>query len=384
MYKKRIAWLYPTSGLAFYLQPVLREFAKIFPKTIFFTGKWPGYVPGCENSFEIEVVGKSRFIPLTKTKTGYARGITIVPLNIIPTLLKYDPDIVFVNAFGLWTLLVVLLKIFKKWRVILIYSGSSPNVDMADSKARTFLRRMIARLVDAAITNSQAGKKYLTEVLYISSDKVFAGSYQMPDKQALLQEEDPQENSRQELTGLTDPVFLFIGQTVYRKGISFLIEACSLLNDQGENKYTVLVIGDGAQRRELEGQAKELGLSERIKWLGWVDYGNLGYYFLNSDVFIFPTLEDIWGMVVLEAMLFEKPVICSKWAGVQELLKENENGFIVDPCKPEELAQCMKKFILDPDIISFMGNKSAELISDCNPEMISERLRKVVEFVSIE
>lgn len=383
MNKRRIAWLYPTSGLAFYLQPVLREFTKVFPETAFFTGKWPGYVPGCEDSFEVVVVGKSRFIPLVKTKTGYARGITLVSFKIIPALLDYRPDIIFVNAFSLWTLLVVLLKFIKKWRVVLIYSGSSPNVDMVDSKLRVLLRRILARFIDAAITNSQTGKKYLTETLGIDVKKVFAAPYQMPDKQALLQGIERQKECDQKIDGLAHPIFLFIGQTIYRKGISSLIEACSILESQGESNYTVLVIGDGVQRSELEEQAEKRGLKNHIKWLGWVEYGGLGYFFEKSDVFIFPTLEDIWGMVVLEAMLFEKPIICSKWAGALELLEEGKNGFLIDPYKPEELAKYMKTFIANPDKIDAMGSKSAEFIAEHNPKSIAERLNKVVEFVSI-
>lgn len=382
--KPRIAWLYPTSGLAFYLQPVIREFTKIFPETTFFTGKWPGYVPGCENSFKVQVVGESKFIPLSRNKTGYTRGITWVPLNIVPVLLEYNPDIVFVNAFSLWTLFVLLLKPFKKWRVVLIYSGSSPNVDMIDSKLRLVLRHNIVQFVDAAITNSQAGKNYLTNALHLDVEKVFAGPYQMPDKQALLQITEPKKMLDLECSKLTHPIFLFIGQTVYRKGISFLIEACSILEKQGECNYTVLVIGDGAQRKELETLTEKQGLSDRIKWLGWVEYGGLGYYFQNSDIFVFPTLEDIWGMVVLEAMLFEKPVICSKWAGALELLKENENGYIFNPYHPEELAESMHKFIRNPESINNMGRKSSELISFFTPKKIAENLSKVAEFVLID
>ncbi len=375
----RIAWIYPLSGLAFYLQPVLREFSKLFPGTTLFTGEWPGYVPGCEKTFEVKLVGKSQFIKLKRTKTGYDRGFHWLSLSIVKELLMFKPDFVFINGLSIWTLLVVLLKPFAKWKIVLIYSGSSPNVDLSDSNWRQKIRRLIVHKIDGAITNSQSGKQYLSKMLNLDERYIFARPYQMPDKNALL---DSSEKDQLLLVDLEHPVFLFIGQTIYRKGISWLIEACSLLKKQGIDTYSVIIIGDGEQRQEFMTTAEDCGLSDIIQWAGWVEYGNLGYYFKRSDVFLFPTLEDIWGMVVLEAMLFNKPVLCSKWAGAEELLVHGESGFIFDPYEPTELANYMNQFISNPEICQKMGNKARELIDFHTPEKAALHLASVIQAIS--
>ncbi|MFM7447366.1 MAG: glycosyltransferase, partial [Leptolyngbyaceae cyanobacterium] len=105
-----------------------------------------------------------------------------------------------------------------------------------------------------------------------------------------------------------------------------------------------------------------------------VDYESLGAYFEATDVFIFPTLEDIWGMVVLEAMAFRKPVICSKWAGAVEMIDQGKTGYIVDPHNVEELAGAMRLFIKNPELISTMGEKSCQVISQHTPEIAAKFL----------
>jgi glycosyltransferase involved in cell wall biosynthesis len=365
------------SGLAFYLQPVLREFTKLFPSTILFTGEWPGYVPGCEKTFKVELVGKSRHLKWKwqRKDAGYARGFHLLSPALIPKLLKFDPTIIFVNGLNLWTLLVILLKPIKQWKVVLVYSGSSPNVDMDDAKLRQFIRQQMVRCIDGAITNSQAGKTYLTKALGIDPKYVFARPYQMPDKTALLA---PNEAAQALSNGLPRPIFLFIGQTIQRKGIPCLLEACKFLESIGEQQYGVIVIGDGDQRQALEQQTQNMGLGDRVKWVGWVEYGKLGSYFQAVDVFVFPTLEDIWGMVVLEAMLFGKPILCSRGSGAKEMIIPGENGFIFDPNQPQELAEYMQKVIQNPELMASMGERSQQLIAPHHPEAIASNLAQIL------
>ncbi|MBW4685946.1 MAG: glycosyltransferase family 4 protein [Komarekiella atlantica HA4396-MV6] len=372
-----IAWVSPSMKLGFYIQPVLRNLDKIVPKIEIFTSEWPGFVPGCENAFKVNVVGKYKEISVGKTNAGYKRIIQLLPLEIIPHLLKFKPQVIFVTGLSLWTLLVLTLKPLTKWRVIIIYSGSSPNIDMSDSPIRIFSRRLMAENADAFVTNSQGGKAYLTNVLKVDQAKVFARPYQIPDKQALLQSSEVKDLG---LSNNQHPVFLFIGQTIHRKGLTFLLEACLLLENQGCRDYTLIVIGDGAQRQELETWIKERGLENRIKFEGWVNYGSLGEYFQNTDIFIFPTLEDIWGMVVLEAMLFGKPIMCSKYAGVSEMISPGDNGYIFDPYDPTEIAKLMRCFIDHPNLISSMGYKSQESIAYHTPEAAAEFLADVQSF----
>lgn len=371
----RLAWLNPDMKLSFYIQPVLRELFKLFPESVVYTGRWSGYVPGCEDAFKIEVVGKQRTICLRKTK-GYSRALQFPSLSIISHLWKQKPQVVFVVGFSLWALIVLFLKPFLRWQTIIVYSGSSPNIDMSDSKLRLWLRRFMAKRTDAFITNSRGGKAYLTTDLAVPQNTVFARPYQVPDKQALL---NPVKTNETNLSSLQHPVFLYIGQTIYRKGLSYLLQACAFLEKENCQSYSLVIVGDGSQRTEFEEWSREHELQERVKWVGWGDYGQLGSYYQQSDVFIFPTLEDIWGMVVMEAMLFGKPVLCSKDAGVAEIILENVNGHVFDPQEPKEIAMLMRRFINEPQLVKTMGDFSLKTIQEQDtPEESARKFAEVI------
>jgi glycosyltransferase involved in cell wall biosynthesis len=272
-----------------------------------------------------------------------------------------------------------LLKPWKKWRLVIFYDGSAPSVDCVDSRLKIFLRRLITKNADALVSNSHAGRKYLTEVLAADHSKVFRRPYQVPCASALLG--DNMDAVKPLGLQLQRPVFLFIGQLIPRKGLDFLLDACALLNEQGRSSFTLLIAGDGPDRRELEEKITSRSLSHEVRLIGWIDYAQLGNYMKLADVFVFPSLEDIWGMVILEAMVFGKPILCSKWAGTSEVVLEGENGFVFDPYEPEQLAGLMRRFIDDPRVIGSMGERSLSLIAPLTPQTAAEGLAGVVSHV---
>ena len=371
----RIAWLLPSAF--YYWQPAISKLAQLFPQTTVFTGLWQGFAPGFENSFAVEVLER-KVIQLTRTSTGYGNNFTYLSLNIINRLIRFKPDLIFTSSFGVWTMLALLLKPLAKWRVVIAYEGSSPSVDYRGSAPRLALRRAMVKAADALITNSKAGKAYLIDILKAKESNVFHQPYEVPATTALVgcTKEDKQSNLHQ----LQRPVFLFVGGIIPRKGLHLLLEACVVLQKQGYRNYTLLVVGDGAQRQELEAFSQTHELADCVKWAGRVNYGNLGAYFNSADVFVLPTLEDTWGVVVLEAMALGKPVLCSKWAGAAEMVIEGENGYLFEPQQPEELAKVMRRFIEQPNLSKSMGDKSQQLMAQHTPEVAAQFLAKVTSF----
>ncbi len=373
---KRIAWLLPSMERQNYWQPLFKEFTKTFPKTTVYTGFWEGFVPGFEGAFTVEVVGKTEFKP-SGQGIGYSPGLIYVSPNIIGYLLKFRPQVIFVSGFSLWTLLVLLFKPLGQWKVVIVYDGSSPTIDYINSRPRLILRSTMVRFTDAFITNTSGGKTYLTKILGAETHRVFAQPYQVPDVKTLLGQQEEELNSEPQLPR---PTFLFVGKLLHRKGLQFLLKACAILKQQGYQNYTLLIVGDGEQREELEAYSQNQGLTDFVNWVGWGNYDKLGAYFRTADVFVFPTLEDIWGVVLLEAMAFGKPILCSKWAGSSELVVDGENGYIFDPYNPEKLAEYMRHFIDNPDLILSMGQQSQQLIAQHNPEAAAKFLVEVTHF----
>jgi glycosyltransferase involved in cell wall biosynthesis len=371
----RVVWLLPVAW--FYWQSSLSAFAKLFPNTKVFTGLFPGFAKGLEGTLQVEVVGKFRVIEMNRDESSYGDNFTYLSPRIIGHLLKIRPQVIFSSSFGVWTILALFLKPLIWWRVIIAYEGSSPGVDYRNSTLRLFVRRLMVWLADACITNSQAGRNYLVEVLNAKPDRVFVQPYEIPDERTLPNSSDVDSN----LSSLPHPIFLFVGHIIPRKGLPLLLKACETLQKRGYDNYTLVVVGNGTQQEELEAFCQKHQLSDRIQWAGRIGYDQIGNYFKNADVFVFPTLEDTWGVVTLEAMLLGKPILCSKGAGTSELVVHGENGYVFSPDNADELANLMQKFLDCPEIILKMGEKSQQIMAQYTPEAAAKCMAEVTKLV---
>jgi glycosyltransferase involved in cell wall biosynthesis len=362
----RVAWLLPT--VFFYWQPALKSLAQVIPQTRVFTTRWFGLMPDDQTNLSVELVGQVKVLKLSQSANGYNQEFTYVSPGVIPPLLKYQPDVIFSNSFGVWTILALMFKFLGNWRVVIAYEGSSPGVDYRSSPLRLAMRRAMVRAADACITNSQAGQRYLTGVLHASPQAVFVQPYEVPDPTDLLQACTDDANGP---SSAHAPTFLFVGHLVPRKGLHLLLQACALLQQQGCEHYRLMIVGDGEQREELEAFSEANGLGDRLQWIGRVEYGRLGTYFRQASVFVLPTLEDTWGVVVL----------CSQRAGAHELIHPGENGFVFDPEQPVVLAAYMRQLIDQPELCQRMGEQARQSIAHLTPATAGTFLAQVTEFV---
>ncbi len=372
----RIAMLF--QGAGHYWQPILSEFTELFPQTTVFAPFRPGFMPDAEYGIKVVPVGKMKIISKDKAAKGYSPSFTYLSPTIVGHLLRYQPQVIFSTAFSLWTILATILKILFRWRTVIVFDGSSPGVERADSRLRFFIRRWLAKSTDAFITNTHAGKAYLTKVIGTPESKVFVRPYLIPHPKTYAQNI---QNLQLKEQGYQRPIFICVGKLIPRKGILELLQSCSLLINKDNQNYSLLIIGEGSQRQELEELIATNNLKDRVKLMGKVEYEQMGSYYQQADVFVFPTLEDVWGLVAVEAMMFGLPMLCSKWAGAAEMVAEGENGYTFDPHHPEQLAKLMSKFIESPDLIETMGAKSQQIMLDHKPEAVSQFLAEVVDFV---
>ena len=374
----RIAWLLPVAW--FYWQPAISKLTKFFPNTTVFTGLFPGFAKGLEETLKVEVVGEFKVIEIAKDENSYGDNFTYLSPKIIGHLLKLRPQVIFSSSFGIWTIIALLLKPLFWWRVIIAYEGCSPGVDYRNSSARLFVRRLMVWMADACITNSRAGNEYLIEILNAQKERVFVQPYEIPDEHTLPGSAEVIESDSLELQ---HPIFLFVGQLIPRKGLSLLLEACAALKARGYENYTLQIIGNGPQQTELETFCCEHGLTDHVQWVGRVAFDRIGTYFHNADVFVLPTLEDTWGVVTLEAMLLGKPILCSSGAGTAELVVSGENGYVFAPEDPDKLADLMQLFLDDPALIPAMGARSQQIMEQYTPAAAAQCMANITKLVMI-
>lgn len=172
--------------------------------------------------------------------------------------------------------------------------------------------------------------------------------------------------------------FLFVGELTSTKNVQVLLRATATLASRGK-ALLVEIAGDGPLRSELEAWVRERGLQDRVAFLGFVPYERIGKVYERNDVFVMPTLRDYRSIGVQEAMRFSMPVIDSVHDGnAGDMIRDQENGFLIDPSDPFQLADRMDRFILSPDLVSRMGMKSLSRVENITPERAAAQLSRVI------
>ena len=131
------------------------------------------------------------------------------------------------------------------------------------------------------------------------------------------------------------PVIGYVGSLVHYEGLDLLLRAVASLNEMGLWKGQILIVGDGAERRNLERLARESGISESCIFTGRVDFREINRYYSLIDIAPFPrTPADVCEMVSplkpFEAMAMGKTVICSDVAALQEIIENGVNGLLFE------------------------------------------------------
>ena len=373
-----VAWLMPSLERGHYWQSIFREFTKLFPNTVIFTGLWPGYLPGFEGTFSVRRLRGLKFVTLKRGTAGYESGLAwLPPFSIVKELVRFCPQIIFVGGFNLWTLYGLFLKPLTRSRIVLLLDGISPATGYLHAPIRLGLRRLIARFFDVCVSNTDEGVQYLRCALGVPAFRLRQHPYEVPCISLL----NGHEGSLHLSKSCAGPTFLCVGQLIRRKGIENFLRACSVLRQRGLFCFSIVVVGDGEQGVELQDLAGKLGLEDQIHWVGSVKYEDLGAYYRACDVLVFPTQEDIWGVVPLEAMAFGKPILCSKYAGSREMIIHGRNGFVFDPHDPQELAQFMTRFMQEPALIERFGSMSKQIIAPYTPQSAAEAFATMVSSV---
>ena len=157
--------------------------------------------------------------------------------------------------------------------------------------------------------------------------------------------------------------FLFVGRLESEKGLEYLFHAVKLLQGRTKN-FDVLLVGDGAQRKRLEILAQSLDIEEYVQFKGKVNMNSVIDIYRNSDVFVLPSIHEGFGIVNLEAMASRLPIVATNVGGVPEIIKDGENGLLVEPKDSKALANAMLKLIGDKNLRNKLGENGRKLVEE--------------------
>jgi phosphatidylinositol alpha-1,6-mannosyltransferase len=183
-------------------------------------------------------------------------------------------------------------------------------------------------------------------------------------------------------------VLLTLGRLVERKGQDQVLEALSVLKETSPDvTYRYLICGGGPDEGRLRTLVQKYSLEREVIFAGYVSDEQKADYYNVSDVYLMLSRErseqgDVegFGLTFLEAGACEKPVIGGRSGGVPEAVVDQENGFLVDPVAPKELAERIDTLARNADIRNAMGARGRHrVLLEFNTERAGQRLVRCLE-----
>lgn len=225
--------------------------------------------------------------------------------------------------------------------------------------------RLLDRLTDQTIAVSQAVADFLVKKKITKPDKVTVcySGIEMPQR---LRAQQPNQNGFR---------IGCVASLTKRKGVDTLLRAIPMVREKlGDALLTVAIAGTGPEEGRLRALAQELEVTEAIEWLGSV--ADVSALYPTFDIYVQPSLDEAFGLAVLEAMSYGRPVVASKVGGLCELLdlkesdplpfSETPNGILVEPRNALALAEALSRVLADAQLAKTFGEHArtrAEIFS---------------------
>ncbi|CEK39091.1 glycosyltransferase family 4 protein [Paraclostridium sordellii] len=300
-------------------------------------------------------------------------------LNLINSFKKEKYDLYIVGGYatpiGIFS--IIYLKITGKKIILNADGGFIKN----ESKNKFFLKRIIISSADYWLSSGSNCTKYL-EHYGADKNKIFeypfaSISYDKANLQPLSKIEKQNLKKKHDLN---DTVILSVGRFIDIKGLDILIKAFEIVKSNfKKEKISLLLIGGGELKSEYEKYIIKNSIND-IRIIDFLDKEELVKYYKLADLFVLPTRDDVWGLVINEAMEFGLPIICSDKAGAAyDLIRDNGEIFKSEDYK--ELAKSIENIILDREKIKRYGKSSKEIIKKYSSENMAEQHIKIFNHI---
>ncbi|MCK5211440.1 glycosyltransferase family 4 protein [Candidatus Parcubacteria bacterium] len=165
------------------------------------------------------------------------------------------------------------------------------------------------------------------------------------------------------------PALIFVGRLVEKKGVEYIIKAMPQIIKSYPACH-LEIIGDGPKKQSLQKLSQTVSSESNIKFLGSVSHNNIPKYLAASDIFIGPSIvaknldTEGFGVVFIEAMACGLPIITTAVGGITDIIKNNENGFIVETKNEQAIADVVIKLLRDESLRVRLGQAGRKTVEE--------------------
>jgi glycosyltransferase involved in cell wall biosynthesis len=265
---------------------------------------------------------------------------------LIWDLLRYRPSIIVSGDLGIRSLFCWAIARMIRAKLIL-WSEDIASSAAGRSRLQKALRRFLVTRPACFLAWGEPAAAYLRQ-LGVRNENLFVAAQAIENNDWIQKARAKSCDTERTRLGLQGVVLLTVSQLIKRKGLHQLLAAAAQLKHE-QLTPTFLIIGEGEERSRLEEYREAHGLTN-VRFLGRRPREELPEWYAAANAFVFPTLEDVWGMVVNEALCSGLYVLGSKYAGAcQQLLASNaELGRCIDPANDGELLAALRLLTIRP------------------------------------
>lgn len=313
-----------------------------------------------------------QFIPTWKLgnkliKSGYAlQAITRMWLKCI-----FDRNIKIIHIHGAANASFYRCKIFinlakKLKKKVILHEHAADFVEFyQNSNDKTNINQTLNKC-DCLIVLSESWKEYFSSIgvdknkIYVLNNIVSPPNFK----------DVPRKDNKLHL--------MFMGEISIRKGGFDLLQAISDNKEYFKDKL-LLRMGGNEVDGDIQTFIKQHQLEEFVSYEGWIS-GNKKTECLNwEDVYILPSYNEGLPIAILEAMSYKHPIISTPVGGIPEIIKTQENGFLVHPGNKKEIAEAIKYYIEHPENIKIHGEKAYQTVQDFFPQKVFTDLTHIYQ-----
>lgn len=303
---------------------------------------------------------------------GFKESLAVhFPVDTIPQLTRFRPDVIISSEMGARTVLALLYRRLHPKSRLIVWAEVAESTEKGRGLARLLVRKILCRNVDAFLATGSSARRYLRSV-GAPAERIFTLAYttDVASFAAHPLNRAPEHARR----------LLFAGQLVERKGLAPFVEVLSRwAQAHADRTIEFQLAGDGPARAALE----QLPLPANLKltFLGVFQYGDLPSVYAKAGIFVLPTFADTWAVVVNEALAAGLPVLGSVYAqAVEELVEDGRNGWVFRTDYASEMTQAIDRMMNTPlDELDKMREAARATALSLSPEKVADLIDTAVE-----
>ncbi|OIP22903.1 hypothetical protein AUJ93_02775 [bacterium CG2_30_33_46] len=282
---------------------------------------------------------------------------------------------------------IFLSSLIKRMGFKLIWMEHADLYDWAHSKnpLPMIFYKNAAEKVDKVISPSSAGRNSIINDAKVKPDKaiIVLNGIPLVSRDSLKEYRNKGIEIRAKLNLENKFLISSLSRLSPEKGQEYLLKAIKNLKDKGFNIYC-LIMGKGPSKKSLVNLCNELNLAEQVNFLGFVSDKEKLAILSASDVFCFPSVWQMegFGLVSAEAMMMNTPVIASRVGGIPDVIRDKENGILVEPKNVEQLSDKIELIYRDIKLRIKLAEKGREYVEKIfNADRMVRETKKILEEV---